>query len=597
MTADATTQPDAPADAQGFHLDARVASAFGRFAGGFWVGDSARRAWLLTLGLAASLILSTYITVQMNHWNRWFFDALEKKDVATVKQAMGVFFLIVACMAAIGVAIVYTRETLQVRWREWLVKALLGRWLHGANYHHLQTQGVEPPNPEYRISDDSRWATEILVDLGIGLLSAVVGGIAFVSILWSVGGAITVGGVVVPGYMVWLALIYGVLASLLMARVGKPLVGRVGTKNEAEGYFRFAMMRLRDNAAKVAEMRGDRAERHVLGRYYDALVERWLGVVRSHCHVTWITNSSGPMIPIIPLLFAAPKYLSGDLSLGQVTQLAAAFVQVQSAISWLVDNYNRIAEWYASARRVMDIVDACDRVEPIGQALAAAPWIVRTGGRGLGLKDVEFADPSGRRLISVEELAVQPGELVHISGPSSIGKSAIARVVAGLARPERGEVRLPQGAVVALAPQRPYLPLGGLADALRYPGGTAHPGDPAAALQAVGLGHLGTRSNEIARWDQSLSLAEQQRLSIARVMVHEPSVVILDDTLSALADGERMTLLGVLRYALPQAIILSFAQRPLPTGVATRQMIFESGTHGAELRTEPAVAQAMASSN
>ena len=360
-------------DAPGFHLEPRVAKAFLHLSGGFWHGPTARRAWLLTIGLAASLVASTYITVQMNHWNRWFFDALEKKDIATVKSAILVFFGIIAVMSAIGVAIVITRETLQVRWREWLVKQLLGTWLGEQRFYHMNVTGTEPPNPEYRISDDTRWATEILVDLGIGLVSAVIGGLAFIAILWSVGGSFAIGGFVVPGYMVWLALAYGIIASSLMAYVGKPLVGRVGAKNEAEGYFRFAMMRLRENAESVAVLGGGSREKQSLVGLYESVVAHWLRIVKSHGHVTWITNASGPMIPIIPLLFAAPKYLAGDLTLGQVTQLAAAFVQVQIAISWVVDNYNRIAEWYASARRVMDIVDAAVRGGHCGHGRILAP--------------------------------------------------------------------------------------------------------------------------------------------------------------------------------------------------------------------------------
>jgi vitamin B12/bleomycin/antimicrobial peptide transport system ATP-binding/permease protein len=300
--------PDGQAGQEGggFNLEPRVAKSFLKLSSGFWTGRTARQAWLLTLGLAASLVLSTYITVQMNYWNGWFFDALEKKDVATVKQAMLVFFGIVACMSAIGVAIVITRETLQVRWRAWLVERLLDTWLDKQRFYHMSASGKEPPNPEYRISDDTRWATEVLVDLGIGLLSAVIGGIAFVAILWKVGGSYAG----VPGYMVWLAFAYGITASLVMAWVGRPLVGRVGQKNEAEGYFRFAMMRLRDNAETIALMQGGNAEKAILGRSYESVVGRWLKIVKSHGHVTWITNSSGPMIPIIPLLFAAPKYLS-----------------------------------------------------------------------------------------------------------------------------------------------------------------------------------------------------------------------------------------------------------------------------------------------
>ena len=320
-------------------------------------------------------------------------------------------------MAAIGVGIVLTRETLQVRWRAWLVEQLVGRWLGNQRFYHLNVTGKEPPNPEYRISDDTRWATEPLVDLGIGLVLAVVGAAAFISILWTVGGSITFdlgtwGPITIPAYMVWVALAYGIIASGLMMWIGAPLVGYVGRKNEAEGYFRFGMMRIRDNAESVALMNGARYEQAILGRFYETVVARWMAIVWQHGHLTWITNSSGPMIPVIPLLFAAPKYLAGDLTLGQVTQLAAAFVQVQIAISWVVDNYNRVAEWYASARRVMDIVTACDAidgeipvqagVEPMGGA-----------GAGVALVDLAIADDSGRPLISQR----QPVRCARRGGP------------------------------------------------------------------------------------------------------------------------------------------------------------------------------------
>ena len=543
-------QEQALPDGAGFNLEPRVAKAFLQFSSGFWRGENARRAWLLTLGLAGSLVLSTYATVQMNHWNRWFFDALEKKDVATVKSAVLVFFAIVAAMAAIGVAIVITRETLQVRWRAWLVERLLDTWLDKQRFYHMNASGKEPPNPEYRISDDTRWATEILVDLGIGLLSAVIGGLAFISILWSVGGAYAG----VPGYMVWLALAYGIAASLVMAWVGRPLVGRVGQKNEAEGYFRFAMMRLRDNAETIALMKGGAAEKAILTRFYDGVVGRWLRIVKSHGHVTWITNASGPMIPIIPLLFAAPKYLAGELSLGQVTQLAAAFVQVQIAISWLVDNYNRIAEWYASARRVMDIVDASAAVdaEPV---------------KG-------FAST-----LSLPRVEPKPGEWLHIVGDSGAGKTMIARALADGS----------EGRRLMLLPQRVYVPLGTLRDALAYPDPTRVV-DAAAAdtmLTRTGLGHLASRLDEAARWDQILSAGERQRLGIARLLLHRPDIAILDDALSALDEPAQLTLARTLRAELPTTAVISLAQRGLAAGVATRQMRLDRADDIATLTTHP----------
>jgi putative ATP-binding cassette transporter len=582
MTAEHFQAPDAP----GFKLDRRVVGAFARFAGGFWQGSTRTGAWLLTLTLATCLILSTAATVALNQWNRWFFDSLEARDTQAITQAVFVFALIIAAMAAIGVGIVLARETLQVRWRAWLVHHLVDRWLGRQRFYHMNVSGKEPPNPEYRISDDTRWATEPLVDLGIGLLSAVVGAAAFISILWTVGGSITfdagfLGPLTIPAYMVWVALAYGAIASGLMLWVGAPLVGYVGRKNEAEGYFRFGMMRIRDNAESVALMNGAGYERAILGRFYGTVVARWMAMVWQHGHLTWITNSVGPMKPIIPLLFCAPKYLSGDLTLGQVTQLAAAFVEVQIAISWVVDNYNRVAEWYASAKRVMDIVDACDEVD--SDAVDAGRQATRS--TDVRLTDFEITDGAGRPLLWGDGFVAEPGQAVHVQGDSSTGKSTLVRVLTGLWPSVRGDLGMPDRGDVMVAPQKSYLPLGSLKGALFYP-------DPAlpvkdatlqAALERVGLGALTSRLEEVARWDQVLSNGERQRLAIARVLVHRPRVVILDDALSALDETSQQALQACLRSELPESTIISLGQRPAPAGSHDRQLMLQRHADGAVL--------------
>lgn len=588
MTAAHFQAPDAP----GFKLDPRVVAAFWRFAGGYWKGTTRVQAWALTLGLAACLLLSTSATVALNHWNRWFFDSLEARDVQGITHAVVVFAVIVAAMAAVGVGIVLARETLQVRWRAWIVEQLVDRWLGEQRFYHLNVSGKEPPNPEYRISDDTRWATEPLVDLGIGLLLAVVGAAAFISILWSVGGSITIdlgstGAFTIPAYMVLLALAYGGIASGLMMWIGAPLVGYVGRKNEAEGYFRFGMMRIRDNAESVALMDGGRYEQAVLGRFYATVVARWMAIVWQHGHLTWITNSSGPMIPIIPLLFAAPKYISGDLTLGQVTQLAAAFVQVQIAISWVVDNYNRVAEWYASARRVMDIVDACDAAD--AEATGAAPRTRKLSpapAGGVSFNGCAIDDGNGRPLISDAALAVARGEAVHIAGASSTGKSTLVRVLAGLWPLARGSVSVPVDGTVMITPQKSYLPLGSLKGALLYPnpGLDADPADLKQALERVGLGSLAARLNETARWDQVLSNGERQRLAIARLLLHRPKVIVLDDAVSALDEATQQSLLAALRHDLSGATIISLGQRSAAAADHDRQFVLERHADGAKLK-------------
>jgi vitamin B12/bleomycin/antimicrobial peptide transport system ATP-binding/permease protein len=584
MSAEHLQAPDAP----GFKLDPRVVAAFGRFAGGFWRGASARRAWTLTLGLAACLLLSTAATVAMNYWNRWFFDSLQKGDVAAVTSSVAVFAVIIAVMAAIGVGIVLARETMQVRWRAWVVEQLLARWLDNRRFYHLNITGKEPPNPEYRISDDSRWATEPLVDLGIGLLLAVAGAAAFISILWTVGGSLTVrlgadATFTIPAYMVWLALAYGVLASGLMMWIGAPLVGYVGRKNEAEGYFRFGMMRVRDNAESVALMNGGRYEQAALGRSYDHVMARWMAIVWRHGHLTWITNSVGPMKPIVPLLFAAPKFLAGELTLGQVTQLAAAFVEVQIAISWVVDNYNRVAEWYASGKRVMDVVEACDGIDGEIPKPAARP--PKEGGSALALDGVAVNDGNGRQLIANASFAAAPGDTVHISGESSTGKSVLVRVLAGLWPSTRGTVAAPESGCVMIVPQKSHMPLGPLKSALLYPEPDLPIGNDKLAdvLRRVGLEALEPRLDEVARWDQVLANGERQRLAVARVLLHRPQVAVLDDALSALEDEAQETLLARLKSDLPGSVIVSLAQRPAPDGRHDRQLALERTADGAVL--------------
>lgn len=570
-------QPATPA------LDPKIAAAFCRYAGGYWTGASARQAWLLTIGLATCLALSTAVTVALNHWNRWFFDSLEKKDVAAVWQAVGSLGLIIGTMAAIGVGIVMTRETLQVRWRQWLIDRLLRGWLGEKRFYHLNATRTEPANPEYRIADDTRWATEPLTDLGIGLVIAVLNATAFISILWTVGGSYTLSlgqsAITIPAYMVLVALAYGITMSLLMLWIGRPLPSLVYAKNEREGDFRFALMRLRENAESVALMGGHKGEQLLLGRMFDRAVAAWLLIVRRHGHVTWITNSSGPLIPIVPLLFAAPKYLSGELSLGQVTQLAGAFVAVQGAISWVVDNFNRIAEWYASARRVMDIVTACDEIDKTAEG--AKPLIAYDADYAGGVQVERLAvnEPMGGPVVEGVSVTARGGESTYISGGTNTGKSTVVRAIAGLWRNGDGKVRLPENAHVMVVPQKPYMPLGTLAEIMRYPSGDGTISDSRirAALEGVGLAHLGGQLGETVRWDQRLSNGERQRLALARALLHQPDVLLLDDALTALDLSQQTTLMSALKAGLPMTAIVVLGQAAPPGGMHDRTVTLGSG--------------------
>lgn len=356
----------------------RIAKSFHKLTRGWWGGRTFWQAWLLTFALGGSLFVLQGINVAANKWNGWFFDALEKRDSSSLWQAMAVLPLLVFCTAGIGVCIVLSRETLQTRWREWITRRMLDLWLGGNRFQRLKASGHEPANPEYRIADDVRMTIEPLTDLVIGLFSAIISAIAFISILWTVGGSFTlrIGSteIYIPAYFVLAAVFYGVLTSGLISLIGRSLIWKVAARNEAEAAFRSTLTLLRDRADEVTASHRSKSEYEKTLSSFDLVVRRWLNVIRTHGHITWITNSNALMIASVPLLLAAPKYLAGQLTLGEVVRIAGAFATVQAAISWLVDNFRVIALWAASARRVVELAESLETIDGIHPQSANATF-------------------------------------------------------------------------------------------------------------------------------------------------------------------------------------------------------------------------------
>lgn len=566
------TAPAGADDTPHFAYDARVVSAFARLTGGFWAGASARMAWFWTLGLIASLTATVGVNVAVNTWNGWFFNALEDKDAQAAWQAALVFAGLVVLVAAVGVLTVITRETLQVRWREWVTARLMSLWFERQRYYHLGLNGIEPANPEYRIADDTRMALEPIVDFAIGLVSATLGALTFIGLLWSIGGSYTLGSVTIPAYLVLAALLHGLLASGLIFTIGRSLMRKVAARNEAEAKLRFGLMRVRENAPAIALDRGEADEAQRLGSIYALLVRRWLAVVRMNGQLTWIMNGNAALNPVVPLLLAAPKYLEGDLSLGQVTQIAAAYVQVQIAISWFVDNYRRVAECYASVRRVIDLTDALDLLA-VEEGNRGGRAITRTDSDSatIRLEGLAVADKAGRRLVRSIDATITPGTWLLVAGESGSGKSLLVRALAGLWPWGEGQVHMPSRARLMILPQRLYLPQGALRQVLTYPHDRAEAidaqdaawsrADLAAILGHCGLGHLAPRLDEDDLWDRVLSDSERQRLGVARALVHRPDILVLDDAASAIEPAVERHLLALLKAELPGATVLTVARR------------------------------------
>ena len=584
----------APDDPRDLTYDRQVARQFGRFVAGWWQGRTARRAWFLTIALSVLVIANIGLNLAVNQWNRVFFDALERRDGTTLAWAVLVFAGLVVVIAGMGVLIVITRETLQVRWREWLVDRLTGLWLGRQRYYRLALARIEPANPEYRIADESRLSTEPVVDFAIDLLNALLSFVAFIGILWTVGGSISFqvfgSWVTIPAYMTVAAVLYGLLMSGATVYVGRPLVPGVAAKNEAEARFRFELTRLRENAESIALIRGEPDERGILARSYGRLVGRWLAVVALHGRLTWITNASGALIPVVPLLLATPKYLSGELTLGAVTQLAAAFLQVQVAFAWLVDRYKFVAMWYASARRVMALVEAAEELDRSLDAVGGIERLEMPDPR-LVLRHLTVADRDGRVLIRDADATIEAGEKVLILGESGAGKSTLMRAVAGLWPWGAGRILVPRETAIAFVPPRPYLPLGTLRQAILYPALDLDIGDDeiAAILDECGLGDWSDRLDTVERWDQILSSGERQRLAFARLFLQKPAIAILDEATSALDEGSQAALMRLMRSELPATTVISVGQRPEAEAFHDRCLRLVRAEGGARLVDHTAV--------
>jgi vitamin B12/bleomycin/antimicrobial peptide transport system ATP-binding/permease protein len=547
-----------------------VARTYSRIARGFWRGPTRRRAWFLITGVLVFALANLAAALGVNRWNRFFFDAIENKQVGSVYLGIGIILLLALASAAASVGLVHMRMRFALRWRQWITGHLIERWLADRRFYQLNIVGGDASNPEYRIADDVRLATEPLVDFLIGLTNAILAAVAFLGVLWAVGGALRVsaGGseFLIPGYMVWAAIVYSTVTSLGMYVLGRPLIAAVESKNTGEAQLRYELTRVRDSAENIALIGGDEDERLRLKETFRDLAARWIRVIVRQARMTWIFNGSTVLSPAVPLLLGAPKYLAGELSLGELMQVATAFAQVQIALNWLADNAIRLAEWFASAQRVVELRQMLESLDAtIGQqgsattvALGASP------DDAIHFRDVSITQLDGKLMIEGADVVIPKGEKVLVKGQSGTGKSTLIRAMAGLWPWGSGEILKPEDATIAFMPQRPYLPLGTLRHALMYPvTDVEHPDERfASALKRCGLSHLVSRLDDEDQWEGILSGGEKQRLAFARLLVNPPDIIIMDESTAALDEESQARMLEFLRTDLAHATVLCVAHRP-----------------------------------
>jgi vitamin B12/bleomycin/antimicrobial peptide transport system ATP-binding/permease protein len=539
-----------------------------RLAKPYWRSEDRRWAWGLVAVVVLLNVLAVVVVIALNWWRKNIFDALQHYDRPEFLHQLGVFAVLSIASIAFVVYQTYLSQMVQIRWRRWLTRRYLNAWLEERAYYRLQVSDTGTDNPDQRIADDLDRFTKYSLALTIGttgFLNAGLTVVSFLVILWVISGALTIplgplGSIYVPGYMVWIALIYAVGGTWLTFKIGRPLVRLNFDQQRFEADFRFSLVRLRENTESVALYRGENRELGTFTDRFSYVVSNFWSIMKRVKVLGWYTRTYDQIAVIFPILVAAPMYFSRNMEIGGLMQTAGAFYELQVALSYLVKNYIEIAEWQS----VVERLGGFDRrVHEIAAAARAPQQIeVTTGRTGVDVSELELDLPDGTALLRDVAFTVAGGEALLIAGPTGTGKSTLVRAIAGIWPYGRGQIRLPQGTCLFL-PQRPYLPLGTLRHAVLYPReDLAVPeAEIAGVLRQVGLPELVDELDSTQNWSHRLSLGEQQRLAFARVLLIRPAVVFLDEASSALDEASEAVLYRLLRTAEWRPTIVSIGHR------------------------------------
>jgi len=558
---------------------------------GFWGKSGDRLAWMFSIGLVLLIVGNVAFQYGINVWNRAIFDAIEKRDAASVFHLTGVFFPLAIGSVLLGVAQVYGRMGIQRRWRAWLTNSVVSRWLTGGRYYQLNLVGGDHQNPEYRIAEDLRIATDSPVDFVSGVIAAFLSATTFIVVLWTIGGALTLsmGGstITIPGFLVIAAIIYAAIASGSIMVIGRRFVQISEDKNQAEAEYRYALTRVRENGESIALLGGEEEERDGIDKTFGNVLRQWARLAGQHMRTTLVSQGSSLIAPVVPLLLCAPKFLDGSMSLGQVMQAASAFTIVQSAFGWLVDNYPRLADWNACARRIASLMMSLDGLEraELGDGIGRIERGETTDETMLSLHNLSVTLDDGTAVVGDAEVKIEPSERLLVAGESGTGKSTLVRAIAGLWPWGGGSVNFHPDRRLFMLPQKPYVPSGTLRRAAAYPAASEDwtVEQIGEALDKVGLGHLKEKIEEDAPWDQTLSGGEKQRLAFARLFLHCPDIIVLDEATSALDAKSQDKMMELLTKELPNATVVSVAHRVELEAFHSRKIVLERRKGGAKL--------------
>jgi len=539
----------------------RLVPQVGMMLEAFWA--SPVRNTLLWLGGLIFLVIVTtaYGQIRLNRWNEPFYDALARRDVREFLMQLWVFGVIAGVLLVLNVFQRWLTETIKLKLREGLTRDLVDLWMLPGRAFRLASAGPIGVNPDQRMHEDTRRLTELSADLGIGLLQAAILLVTFVSVLWTLSAdfAFHVAGRVVPipGYMVWAGVLYAGSASLLSYWVGRNLIGRNAERYAREADLRFSLVRVNEHIDAISLAGGEAEEARRIKLNLAAVLAATRGLVIGHTNLTWVTAGYGWLTIVAPILVAAPLYFSSSLTFGGLMMAAGAFIQVQSSLRWFVDNFGTIADWRATLLRVASF----------RRAVLMSGALHDDSGRlafqegspdALTLDNLEIASPAGCTMLDDRKVEVKAGEHVLVVGEPGVGKTLLFRALAGLWPWGAGCIARPSGEPVFFVPRRPYLPPGTLREVLAYPRSVE---DFAAhrfidSLERMGLGRLTPMLDRTSAWDRELNWDAQQSLMLARLLIHEPRWVVIDEVLDAIDGETRTRALDILSRDLKDAAII-----------------------------------------
>jgi putative ATP-binding cassette transporter len=550
-----------------------------RIAAPYFRSEERLAAWTLLAAVIAIELSLVGIDVLLNEWRNRFYNALQERNWDVFVSEIGVFCILATGNVVLVVYQLYLNQWLQIRWRRWMTSRYLGEWLHDANHYRVQLRGDAADNPDQRITDDVKLFVERTLDIGIGLLSAIVTLASFVVILWGLSAAaplhLFASEFAIPGYLVWGALIYAIFGTALTQWIGSPLVNLDFQQQRLEADFRFNLVRVRENSEQIALLDGESAERQRLSERFGRVVDNWYAIMSRTKRLTAFTRSYSQAAVIFPYVLVAPAYFADKIQLGGMMQTGSAFESVQTALSFFVSIYRSMAEWRAVVARL----DGFELAIESAAAHAAGPDSIKVvpsaDSNKIDLRELRVRLPNGTPLISADSFSIRSNERILLTGPSGAGKSTLFRAIAGIWPFGSGSVVIPPMATLMMLPQRPYFPVGLLRDVVAYPAqasafGTDRIRD---ALTSVGLLQLAERLDEEAHWNRMLSLGEQQRLGLARALLHAPQYLFLDEATASLDEPSEAALYRLLEEKLPDTTIVSIGHRSTLQAFHTRNAV------------------------